>query len=180
MLRSCVNPGCLGFGATICVTGDPEHGNGPSPPVAFRLVKTIAVVSTPRNPGLTCCAVKEARRLRSIHIVSLAWLEDSLLTKSRRPLNPVKYEFEQKKITKSIIRRRVERKADDGEENGDRNGLIDVDEEAGGGGAPSESKAAGTGQRLASVKQKKRKREDLDGSDGSKDERVETSGMLTL
>jgi hypothetical protein len=44
--------------------------------------------------------VKEARRLRTIRIVKLEWLEDSLMSKSRRPLDTIKYEYEQRKIQK--------------------------------------------------------------------------------
>jgi hypothetical protein len=32
--------------------------------------------------------------------VKLEWLEDSLLSKSRRPLDTIKYEYEQRKIPK--------------------------------------------------------------------------------
>lgn len=44
--------------------------------------------------------VKEARRLRTIRIVRLEWLEDSLMSKSRRPLDTKKYEYEHRKMPK--------------------------------------------------------------------------------
>lgn len=49
---------------------------------------------------IAACAVKEARRLRTIHIVRLEWLEDSLLSKSRRPLDTQKYQYERRKMLK--------------------------------------------------------------------------------
>ncbi|KAI1615223.1 hypothetical protein EDD37DRAFT_511690 [Exophiala viscosa] len=50
--------------------------------------------------------VKEARRLRSIHIVKLDWLEDSLTSKTRKPLETAKYAFEQRKIKINKVRKR--------------------------------------------------------------------------
>ncbi|KAK4940687.1 hypothetical protein LTR10_019197 [Elasticomyces elasticus] len=50
--------------------------------------------------------VKEARRLRSIHIVKLDWLEDSLTSKTRRPLETAKYAFEQRKVKINKVRKR--------------------------------------------------------------------------
>ncbi|KAJ9624619.1 hypothetical protein H2204_010801 [Knufia peltigerae] len=60
--------------------------------------------------------VQAARRLKTIHIVSLDWLEDSLtMTKSRRPLNETRYCYEKKgKIVKvpKVPRKRARAKKD--------------------------------------------------------------------
>ncbi|KIW99478.1 uncharacterized protein Z518_11217 [Rhinocladiella mackenziei CBS 650.93] len=54
-----------------------------------------------------CPMVREAHRLKTVHIVRLEWLEDSLLTKFRRPLDTTKYEWEQRKVTKIVRKRRM-------------------------------------------------------------------------
>lgn len=41
-----------------------------------------------------CWAVKEAKRLKTIKIVTYDWLEDSLLSKTRRPKNEKPYLLE--------------------------------------------------------------------------------------
>ncbi|EXJ61123.1 hypothetical protein A1O7_05276 [Cladophialophora yegresii CBS 114405] len=41
--------------------------------------------------------VREARHMHTVHIVKLDWLEDSLLSKSGRPLDPTQYKWEQRK-----------------------------------------------------------------------------------
>ncbi|ETI24035.1 hypothetical protein G647_03404 [Cladophialophora carrionii CBS 160.54] len=41
--------------------------------------------------------VREARRMHTVHIVKLDWLEDSLLSKSGKPLDPTPYKWEQRK-----------------------------------------------------------------------------------
>jgi hypothetical protein len=45
--------------------------------------------------------VREARRSRTVEIVKLDWLEDSLLTKGSKPLDTSPYRWEQRKVTKS-------------------------------------------------------------------------------
>ena len=64
--------------------------------------------------------------MRTIRIVSLEWLEDSLLSKSRKPLDTAKYEFEQRKITKSV-RPRKKRKAPSQDDNGDESPIKEED-----------------------------------------------------
>ncbi|EXJ93277.1 hypothetical protein A1O1_01669 [Capronia coronata CBS 617.96] len=51
--------------------------------------------------------VKEARRHRTVRIVPLEWLEDSLLSKSKRPLDTTKYEFEQHHLPKTTRKRKA-------------------------------------------------------------------------
>ena len=46
--------------------------------------------------------VREARRLRTVKIVRFAWLEDSLLTKNRRPLETDRYDWSQRSIAKKL------------------------------------------------------------------------------
>ncbi|KEF51326.1 uncharacterized protein A1O9_12676 [Exophiala aquamarina CBS 119918] len=80
------------------IKGWVEHNGG-----AFSKEITASVthlVASPRAWKSYVPVVKEARRLRTIHIVRLEWLEDSLLSKSRRPLDTFKYEYEHRKILK--------------------------------------------------------------------------------
>jgi hypothetical protein len=56
--------------------------------------------------------VKEARRLKSIHVVKLAWLEDSLSFNKCKPLPEDRFSWEQRKITKSVRPRQRTRKRD--------------------------------------------------------------------
>ncbi|EXJ80103.1 hypothetical protein A1O3_08389 [Capronia epimyces CBS 606.96] len=51
--------------------------------------------------------VREARQYRTIRIVQLEWLEDSLLSKSKRPLDTIKYEFEPRRVTKTVRKRKA-------------------------------------------------------------------------
>ncbi|KIW13428.1 hypothetical protein PV08_08616 [Exophiala spinifera] len=54
--------------------------------------------------------VQAARRLKSVHVVSLDWLEDSLtMTKSRRPLNEAKYTYEKRSGKASKVTRKRSR-----------------------------------------------------------------------
>jgi hypothetical protein len=62
-------------------------------------------------------AVQEARRKRTIHIVKLDWLKDSLLSKSGKPLDTSAYQWEQRQITTCNVvgsrkRRRDRQKGD--------------------------------------------------------------------
>ncbi|KAJ9601958.1 hypothetical protein H2200_013517 [Cladophialophora chaetospira] len=50
--------------------------------------------------------VKEARRIKSVHIVKLNWLEQSLWSKTGKPLDTAPYLWEQRKVTKCGIRKR--------------------------------------------------------------------------
>ena len=49
--------------------------------------------------------VKEARRLKTVKIVKFGWLEDSLLTKSRRPLKTDEYDWSQRSLAKLKARK---------------------------------------------------------------------------
>lgn len=132
------------------------------------------------DTNLTRSTVKEARRLRSIHIVSLEWLEDSLVSSSRRPLNTAKYEFEQRKTAKSIKRRKILKGTEEGdghqsEWTSTRNSALDAEESVKGV-TKGEGKHSAGG--AAGKKQRKRKSDDPDGVNLSKDERVEISGAF--
>jgi anthranilate synthase/indole-3-glycerol phosphate synthase/phosphoribosylanthranilate isomerase len=50
--------------------------------------------------------VREARRMHTVHIVKLNWLEDSLLSKSGKPLDPAQYEWEQRKVKPGATKRK--------------------------------------------------------------------------
>ncbi|KAL2401648.1 hypothetical protein ABEF93_007687 [Exophiala dermatitidis] len=69
--------------------------------------------------------VREARRLRTVHIVRLEWLEDSLLGKLKRPLETAQYAFEQRKLptvkTKTTRKRKAAVAADDSADNPAKN-----------------------------------------------------------
>ena len=63
--------------------------------------------------------VKEARRKRTIEIIKLDWLEDSLLSKSGKPLDTAKYQWEQRKVIKYGVTKRKRAVQD---ESGDEDG----------------------------------------------------------
>lgn len=126
---------------------------------------------------LTCFAVREARRHHSIRIVSLDWLEDSLLSASRRPLNTVKYEFEPRKARSSAKRRAARKDREDSHTKKEHSQDGTAGDE---GGNSANGKKQESSWKRKSDKQKKRKREDTDDLSLSKDERVEISGMSSL
>lgn len=109
------------------------HTGGPVPLISFRQVRSIAIETClgecvfiyilPEILLSSVCQVllltraaplvKEARRLRTIRIVRLEWLEDSLMGKSRRPLDTRKYEFEHRKMPKHRKPRNQPQQVDD-------------------------------------------------------------------
>ncbi|KIW67950.1 hypothetical protein PV04_03929 [Phialophora macrospora] len=50
--------------------------------------------------------VREARRMHIVHLVKLNWLEDSLLSKSGKPLDPAQYEWERRKVKSGATKRK--------------------------------------------------------------------------
>lgn len=104
--------------------------------------------------------VKEARRLRTIHIVRLEWLEDSLLSNSRRPLDTFKYEYEHRKIPKPRRTRRCERT--------NHNSSEDSDDGA--------ARAVSRREKIQELKLKKQQSQSVGGI--SKTEKLEISGKI--
>lgn len=91
--------------------------------------------------------------MKSVYIVKLNWLEDSLLSKSGKPLDTAKYQWEQKKVTKCGIKKRKRSDDDEGVEDG------------------NEAKEARSTKRA-----RKRKQTDAEGAAASKDKRIEKAG----
>ncbi|KAK5364833.1 hypothetical protein LTR20_008769 [Exophiala xenobiotica] len=91
--------------------------------------------------------VQAARRLKTIHIVKIDWLEDSLtMSKSRKPLDEAKYAYEQRNIkTKKASRTRKRNGYDKSRPNHDEQGMDDPKDEDGqkgeGGGTQSNTVA---------------------------------------
>ncbi|KAK7885173.1 hypothetical protein LTR67_010664 [Exophiala xenobiotica] len=77
--------------------------------------------------------VQAARRLKTIHIVKIDWLEDSLtMSKSRKPLDEAKYAYEQRNIkTKKASRTRKRNGRDKSRPNHDEQGMDDPRNEDG-------------------------------------------------
>lgn len=130
--------------------------------------------------------MREARRLRTVQIVRLEWLEDSLLGKSKRPLETAQYAFEQRKLptvkTKTTRKRKAAAAADDSADNPAKN---TADEKRTAGhraaqvkrGKPSDKQQAK--KRKIGKKMDKANMADVEEEDVvlNKDEQIEISGI---